>query len=161
VQVVIITAFIIYGIINLKKKDGYSNNFEEQEIGNKSNFVRHFKDKGPFFLGIGVALTNIVNPTFLPSLGYVSIQIQKMGVFSTEISNILLYSLGFGIGNFLWLYLLSSIIHRLKDRFSGNMLVRIRQFAGLTFIAFGGILGWRLFFFTKWAELFKIAIAFI
>lgn len=160
-QIIVIVAFIIYGIINLKKKEKCVENLESVEIESKSKFVKQLKNKGPFFLGIGFALTNMASPAFLPSLGYVSMQVQKLNIFPITFSNTLLYSLGFGFGNFLWLYLLSTTVHKLKDRFSGNFLLRVRQFAGITFIAFGGILGWRLLFFTKWTELFKIAMALI
>jgi len=157
-QTILIIGFLAYGLYSLKSKSQSDKQIEDADIENKNNFVRHFKEKGPFLLGFGLAIANIANPTFLPSIGYVGIQVQKFGLFEVTTFNNFIYSIGFGIGNFVWLYTLSNIVFRLKSKFSDNLIIRVKQFAGITFISFGGILGWRLLFFTKWSEVLRLVI---
>jgi len=85
--------------------------------------------------------------------------VQKFNFYDVTSLNNILYSLGFGIGNFVWLYTLSNIVFKLKEKFSDNFIIRVKQFAGITFISFGGILGWRLLFFTKWADVFRLVVS--
>lgn len=162
-QILIVLGFIVYGYFNLKK----SKNSETGEVSiendtdiAKSSIVSLLKEKGPFFLGVGIALTNIANPTFLPSLAYIGMQVKHFELFPDTSFNNIIFSIGFGLGNFLWLWLLTYVVIRLKDRFSGNFIFRVRQFAGITFISFGGILGWRLLTLTKWSEIIRLAFAF-
>lgn len=70
----------------------------------------------------------------------------------------LLFSLGFGIGNFLWLFTLVKMIIRYKDRISPKLMSKIRQFTGFTFIGFGTILGYK-FFAQKGAEVLRLIFA--
>lgn len=158
-QIVLITAFFAYGFYSLKAKRAECVQIEETDIENCSSFAHHLKENGPFFLGAGLALANLANPTFLPSIGYVAVQVQKFNFYDVTSLNNILYSLGFGIGNFVWLYTLSNIVFKLKEKFSDNFIIRVKQFAGITFISFGGILGWRLLFFTKWADVFRLVVS--
>lgn len=158
-QIILIIAFLTYGIYSLKSNKTNYSNLEEVELENRSPLSRYLKEKGPFFLGIGLALTNLANPTFLPSIAYVAVQVQKFNLYDVNHVNNLLYALGFGIGNFIWLYTLSNIVFRIKDKFSENFIIRVKQFAGITFISFSGILGWRLLFFTKWADVFRLVVS--
>ncbi|MCX8055647.1 MAG: LysE family transporter [Ignavibacteria bacterium] len=158
-QSILIIAFLVYGLYSLKSKPQSERQIEDTDLEERNNFVRHFKEKGPFLLGFGLAIANIANPTFLPSIGYVGVQVQKFTLFEITAFNNLLYSIGFGVGNFVWLYTLSNIVFRLKSKFSDNLIIRVKQFAGITFISFGGILGWRLLFFTKWSEVLRLLIA--
>lgn len=158
-QSILIIAFLVYGLYSLKSKPQSDRQIDNTAFEEKNNFVRHFKEKGPFLLGFALAIANIANPTFLPSIGYVGLQVQKFSFFEITAINNFLYSIGFGVGNFLWLYSLSNIVFRLKSKFSDNLIIRVKQFAGITFISFGGFLGWRLLFFTKWSEVLRLVIA--
>ncbi|HOM04215.1 MAG TPA: LysE family transporter [Candidatus Kapabacteria bacterium] len=158
-QSILIAAFLFYGLYSLKSKPHQEKHIEDADLENQNNFVRHFKEKGPFLLGFALAIANLANPTFLPSIGYVGVQVQKFALYEITTFNNLLYSIGFSIGNFVWLYTLSNIVFRLKNKFSDNLIVRVKQFAGITFISFGGILGWRLLFFTKWSEVLRLVVA--
>lgn len=160
-QIIIIFAFIAFGVRNLKTKKEIEPDADSKiNITSKSKKIQELKAKGPFFLGIAISLTNIANPSFLPSLGYLSMQVHQFGIFESMFWNNIFFSIGFGFGNTLWLYVLASIVIRLKDRYSENLLLRVRQFAGITFIFFGGLLGWRVLMYTKWTEVFGMLFTF-
>jgi Na+-transporting NADH:ubiquinone oxidoreductase subunit NqrE len=86
--------------------------------------------------------------------------VHKVGLFPNMFHENMIFSLGFGVGNFLWLYILSWIVIRHRHKLSENSISRIKQFAGVTFIGFGGFLGYRALVFTNWAQIFKYAFAF-
>ncbi len=159
-QVLVVIGFIFFGIYSLKRAKKYAQQSDINAKLPKSQLIEYLKEKGPFFLGIAIAMTNIANPTFLPSLAYISMQIHQLNIYELGGLNNLMYSIGFGFGNFLWLYLLASMVIKMKNIFSDTFIIRVRQFAGYTYITFGGILGWRLLAYTKWSEILKIAMVF-
>lgn len=156
-QIIIVSGLIFYGIKQIKQRD-------EKELVDDTietpEYLNNLKSKGPFLLGIALALTNIANPTFLPSLAVMSAWVQKLSLFDANSTHFFIFSLGFGLGNFLWLYTLGVIVHKNKHRLSDSSIHKIRQFAGLTFIGFGGWIGVRLIMLTNWANIFKIAFSF-
>ncbi len=156
-QISIICLLLIYGIKQFKQR-----NSPQQDIIIENKTPRYLNDlkyRGPFLLGVALLLTNIANPTFLPSLTIMSAWVSKIGLFYPGTYENLIFSLGFGAGNFLWLYLLGIIVCKNKHRFSDAYLMKIRQFAGLTFIGFGGLIGYRVLIFTNWANIFKFVFA--
>lgn len=161
-QLVVVLGLVFAGSLYLKAK---KRNEEAAKIdknikkGRFDLFVESLKKRGPFLLGIALALTNIANPTFLPSLAITAAWIHKLELFTNAFAENLIFALGFGIGNFIWLYLLVKVITKFKHRFSENIITRIRQFAGITFISFGGIIGYRVVMFTKWPEVLKLVFA--
>lgn len=157
-QVLVVVGFIIFGIYSLKRAKLCAEQNELNARLPKSEYIEYLKEKGPFFLGIAIAMTNIANPTFLPSLTYISMQIHQLSIYEIGGWNNLMYSIGFGFGNFLWLYLLASMVIKLKNIFSDIFIIRVRQFAGYTYICFGSLLGWRLIAFTNWSEIFKLTM---
>lgn len=157
-QITIVAAFIVYGIYSLiiSKKNQES----EKKISKMSKVLDRLSHKGPFFLGVAIALSNLANPTFLPALGYLSLQVAAFKFFEMDFLNKIIYSLGFGLGNFLWLYILANIIALNRHRLSANFQMRLKQFAGITFISFGTLLGYRLFQIIHWQELLRILFVF-
>ncbi len=158
VQIIIVIGFIIYGIDSLRKSKEMNN----QQFADNTEISR-FKSlslKGPFFLGIVVSVSNVANPTFLPSLTYLSIQIQHLTFFDPNLMNKFIYAVGFGFGNFLWLLTLSGIINTHKHRMSNSFQKRIQQFAGITFISFGTLLGYRIFQIIHWQEILRFFLVF-
>lgn len=97
---------------------------------------------------------------FFDSLTIMSAWVQKVGLFPNGLNQNLFFSLGFGIGNFIWLYLLSMIVLKNRHKLSDGSIARIKQFAGATFIGFGGFIGYRVIMFTNWANIFKYAVVF-
>jgi len=157
-QFSVVAGLVIFGIKQFKSRNK-TIEICETEI-KPPHFLQTLKNKGPLFLGISLAFTNLANPTFIPSLTIMSAWVQKIGFFPNELNHNLAFSLGFGIGNFAWLYLLSILILRNRHKLSENSIARIKQFAGVTFIGFGGIIGYRVLMFTNWASVFKFAFAF-
>jgi threonine/homoserine/homoserine lactone efflux protein len=122
--------------------------------------IQKMQHHGPFFLGVGIALTNIANPTFLPSLAYTSMFVQHQHLVEISTAGSLGFSIGFGAGNFGWMYLLLRLIMHFKARFSSEFTLRIQRFAGLTMIGVGTYLGYRVILVTKWAEILRLLFAF-
>ncbi len=160
-QSLIISGLMYYGFLQLKKKKITSLENNHQSNNNYySRFIDNLKSKGTLMLGLALSLTNIANPTFIPTLTVMTTWVHKLELFTINYQANLLFSVGFGIGNFLWLYLLSIIVKSNKHRISDNYIDRIRQFAGLTFIGFGGIIGWRMLTFTNWSQISKLILLF-
>jgi threonine/homoserine/homoserine lactone efflux protein len=161
IQALIVLGIILYGFLQFKeaKKQREIDNIDEIErSGNK--VVELLKSKGAFAIGVAVALTNIASPTFLPSLGYVTMNIQKFGLYEVTYLNNFLLAFGFGLGNFLWLYLIVRIITHYKNKFSESFIGAMHKFAGYTLIGFGTFLGYRVIAFTKWPEIVGMLFAF-
>jgi hypothetical protein len=150
--------FLLFGIINIIKSKKI--NSIEIQSNPKIPFLDRLAQKGPFFFGVAIASSNLANPTFLPSLGYLSIQVESLNYFSFDFITKILYAFGFGFGNFFWLYLMTSILHLNKDRISDIFQKRLQQFAGITFISFGTLLGYKLFQVIHWQDIFRIFLSF-
>ncbi|HRP01554.1 MAG TPA: LysE family transporter [Candidatus Kapabacteria bacterium] len=157
-QISVVSGLIVYGIQQFRERE--KNQLTDEQSLNTPEYLNNLKSKGPFLLGIALALTNIANPTFLPSLAVMSTWVQKMNLFDATAFHFIIFSLGFGIGNFLWLYTLGLIVHKNKHRLSNTSIHKIRQVAGLTFIGFGSWIGLRLVMLTNWANIFKIIFSF-
>lgn len=158
IQAVIVLALIIFGFLNIKnsKESKFSNKVKKQ----KFDFVNKFENKGPFLIGIAIALTNLANPSFFGTLTWLSVNIFALNLIENIFIQKTLFALGFGVGNFLWLMLLMRVVNKYKHRMSEQMMTRVKQFAGISFIGFGTILGARLLMLTKWGELLKYVFAF-
>jgi hypothetical protein len=116
--------------------------------------------KGPFFLGAAVAFTNIANPTFFSSLSFVTLSVQKYHLIELTAASSIMFAIGFGAGNFTWIYLLVKVLARIKHRITDDVILKIRKFAGFTLIGFGTLLGYRVIAFTHWQDNFRFIIAF-
>jgi putative LysE/RhtB family amino acid efflux pump len=159
-QVVIIIAIMAYGYINIKNKDKFSAEVNTEDIGKKSKLAAKLSNKGPFLLGMGVAIANMANPTFIPSLIGVATYMNELSIVEITTLNNLMLSVGFGIGNFLWLYVIMRVLTHYKGRMSDQTLARIHQFAGFSLIGVGTLLGYKVVWFTKWSEIIRLAFAF-
>lgn len=155
-QIIIVLIFIGFGIYNLIQKKEKAKPEELANTKPKISFLDKLSNRGPFFLGIALALSNLVNPSFLPFLGFITIQIAAWNIFPLNIANKIIFALGFGIGNFLWLYTLINIISANKHRMSKNFLQRLRQLTGITFLSFGTYLGYQIFRFLPWREILHV-----
>jgi threonine/homoserine/homoserine lactone efflux protein len=157
-QVLIVLTLLIYGFVSLTtqyKEIDYTN--PDQKFEN--NFLQSLKSRGPLLLGVAIALTNLANPTFIPTLAWITVQVHKYQIIQNSTMSNLIFALGFGLGNFLWIYTLVKVIVKYKERLSDKMLIRIRQFTGVTFIGFGTIMGYRLLTITKWSEIIRFIFA--
>ncbi|MBX3043998.1 MAG: LysE family transporter [Candidatus Kapabacteria bacterium] len=159
-QSIIVAGLIYFGFTQFRANRVSEIEFQENPQVSSSKFIQNLKNKGPLFLGVALALTNLANPTFVPSLTIMSAWVHKIGLFPNSFNENIIFSIGFGLGNFLWLYVLSLIVIRNRHKLSNSSILRIKQFAGVTFIGFGGFIGYRLFMFTNWAQIFKYALIF-
>jgi len=157
-QFSIILAILVFGFITLKSKKKKS--LDEFNEVKGFSFIEYLKSRGPFLLGFAVALANIANPTFLGSLSYISLQLQKWSLIEFTILGKLSYALGFGIGTFLWLAILVKLVVYYYPKLSAEMIVKLKKFAGLTLIGFGTVLGYRVIELTKWPEILRLLFAF-
>ena len=108
-----IAAMLIFGLLQFKTPKFSSTSPDlEKNIGNSplKRIMERLKQGGPFFLGIAIALANIANPTFLPSLAYTCMFVQHSNMIAVSSLDSVLFSLGFGIGNFAWMYLLLRVL---------------------------------------------------
>lgn len=158
-QVIIVLLIFAFGILQIKKKKQIKNH-TEVELPKKFKFLEALPKKGPFFLGVAIALTNIANPGFMPSLTYIAMNAETFGFVQHDILSKFIFAIGFGIGNFIWLYILTRVISHYKSKMSNLALARIHGVAGYTLIGFSTILGWRIVAFTKWGEIVKLVFAF-
>lgn len=156
-QFAVVLAIMIYGFLHLKntKKSIDIENVPQ----NNSKIVNKLSNKGPFFIGIALALANIANPTFLPTLAYVTMNVQGLNLIENNFFSNLFFAIGFGLGNLSWIYLLIKVVNHYKSKMSERFLAKINQFAGLTLIGFGTLLGYRILF-PKLAEIFRFVFAF-
>lgn len=159
IQISVVIVFLGVGIWNLSNTNT-NFDYNNPDTAFNSRFFTLFKKRGPILLGAAIALTNLANPTFIPALALMSMKVHSLQIFENNFVNNFSYAIGFGIGNFLWISFLVKIIVKYKHKLSENMLLRIRQFAGFTFISFGTILGYRVFTITKWAEFVRFIFAF-
>lgn len=157
-QVACVAAMIIYGVLNLRVKRTPLH--VEERPGGMSQVVERIGSKGPFFIGIAISLTNLANPTFLPSLASMSMIMQNNGLVEVHLPDQLLFSLGFGAGMMGWIVLLLRTILRYRSRMSPRFIEALHRFAGITFIGFGTYIGYRAFSVIKWPELLRLAFTF-
>jgi threonine/homoserine/homoserine lactone efflux protein len=159
-QVVCVIGLLVYGIYQIR----YNSDAEIGETEEKPTILQRFfkkiQEKGPFFIGLGIASTNLANPTFLPFLTSFFTAIQKLGLFPITVLNNFIFSVAFGAGNFIWLYTLIRIVNHYKERMSLRLIERLHKFAGFTLLVFSTLLGYRVIVYTKWTELIPGTVAF-
>lgn len=156
VQLLIVIMVISLGVSHIKS----SKKMLGEDRNTNLPFIERLSARGPFFVGIGIALTNIINPTFLPSLGYVALNIQQFGLIESGATSNFFFALGFGAGNLIWLSFLVKSFVSFKSRMSEKFLAKIHRFAGLTLIGFGTFLGYRVLEVVKWSEILRFVFAF-
>ncbi|MGB9852317.1 MAG: LysE family translocator [Candidatus Kapaibacteriota bacterium] len=156
IQLIIVIMVISLGISHLKSSKKIPNNENTPSF----SFIERLSSRGPFFIGVGIALTNVINPTFLPSLGYVALNVQQFGFIEVNAISHVFFAIGFGLGNLLWLILLVKTFVHFKSRMSTEFITKIHKFTGLTLIGFGTFLGYRVLEVVKWSEILRFVFAF-
>jgi len=158
----IILFLIIYGIIELRKSAVLSQKADEKILKKEESALRFLKKfKGPFFIGVAMALVNAVHPTFLPALAAQAVTVQHNGwVTPGRIPEITAFALGFGTGNMAWMYVRLKIVLRFKHHMSQGFMENLRKGVAVMFIVFGAYLGIRVLALTNWQALLA-AVAFV
>jgi len=160
IQLVIVVAMIGFGLVQLRDKHlPIAAEEEKGDDATKKNLMERLKGHGPFFIGVGFAIANLANPTFIPSLAAMSTFIQKLDLFESRMVNDLAFSLGFGAGNMLWLLVVVRLVLHYKERMTPTFITRIQQCTGVTLIGFGTFYGARILYLTKWAQVLSLVMA--
>lgn len=160
-QLTIVVVMIGFGVLQMRERplkpaDQHENG---NGTGRPRNLIEWFKSHGPFFVGVGFAVANLANPTFVPSLAAMTTFIQKLDWFQSTFANDLTFALGFGIGNTLWLFTLARLVIANRSRMTPTFIQRIQQVTGVTLIGFGTFYGLRVILVTKWAEILRFVLA--
>ena len=106
-----------------------------------------------YLMGIFISLTNLANPTFLPSLIAVAGFVHAKGFVDASFAQSAMYALGFGSGAALWLLVVLRTVYTLRAKLSVHVITRLYQFAGWSFILFAAILTYYVVVRTEWSEL--------
>lgn len=157
IQLSIVALMIVFGVIQMRERPSTPDQL--QKARKPSTFVEWVKGHGPFFVGVGFALANLANPTFVPALAGMTTFIQKLGWFPNSFGSSVAFSVGFGLGNFLWLFTLVRLVLAFRHRMTPTFILRIQQVSGVTLIGFGTFYGLRIILLTKWPELLRLVFA--
>ncbi len=161
IQLVIVLVMIVFGWLQMR--DRSANRTTGDRIGTEASpsaIQQWMRNHGPFFVGVGYALANLANPTFIPALSIMTTAVQASGWYTSNAPNNVLFSIAFGLGNMLWLALLSRIVVSQQHRMTPLFVRRIQQLSGLTLIGFGTMFGVRIIATTKWPELLRLLFSF-
>ncbi len=157
IQLGIVAIMIVFGVIQMRERPVPKDHSEAPV--KPSSFVEWVKGHGPFFVGVGFALANLANPTFVPALAGMTTFIQKLEWFENDMLNNMAFSIGFGLGNFLWLFTLVRLVLAYRHRMTPTFILRIQQVSGATLIGFGTFYGLRVILLTKWPEILRLVFA--
>ena len=157
IQLLIVLVMIAFGWFQMREKPVEKVN--EEEPPKPSSFIEWVKGHGPFFVGVGFAIANLANPTFVPALAGMATFIQKLGWFDNGFINNMAFALGFGLGNMFWLFTLTRIVIVNRHRMTSTFIKRIQQVSGVTLIGFGTFYGLRIIAVTKWADVLRLIFA--
>ena len=110
-------------------------------------------DVSPALSGVLLALTNLANPLFLPSLIFVMSLLQVRGWVGYTVGDHIMYALGFGGGAALWYVLLLRTMTHLRAQFSPTVLPMLARVAGGVLLLCAGLLTYTVVMTTAWSRL--------
>jgi len=107
----------------------------------------------PALLGVLLALAALANPTFLPTVLFLTGVVQARGWVGHDVGAPVVYALGFGTGSALWFVLLLRTLTPLRARLSPQVLPRVSRVAGGAMLLCAGLLTYHLVTATPWTRL--------
>jgi len=152
-QLLIVCVMIVFGYIQMREKPVQRDPEAEEQASKPSNLIEWIKGHGPFFVGVGFAVANLANPTFVPALAAMATFVQQLRIFDNIFANNMLFALGFGLGNMFWLFTLVRLVIANRDKLTPTLIKRIQQVSGVTLIGFGAFYGIRIITLTDWSSL--------
>jgi threonine/homoserine/homoserine lactone efflux protein len=158
IQFLIVIAVISFGIYNLKSGDEGKEIDNNIEFTHKNKFINYLIHKGPFLIGFGIASANIFNPTYMPSLAFITSMVHNAGLINNSVLINILFSVGIGAGNTIWLVLLNKLLIVNQAKISAGLIVYIYRFAGITLIIVGCILAYKIVIMTRWKDILTLII---
>lgn len=139
IKILIILGMILYSLSMFRKTDVKSNS-EGQEFKQKNTL------HSSMLTGGFIALSNAVNPTFLPALiASVAIVTNSVTVFSQSSYSYLCFAIGFGLGTFLWFYIVTMLVVRHHAKFSPSVMGAMKSFTGGVILLFALYLAWQTY----------------
>lgn len=151
VACILILIFLGYRYFHATAEDLAESNEEEKEQEEKA---RKYGAKSGLMVGVFMALMNLANPSFLPTMIGVAGFLHAEGILSTSPIVNGLYAIGFGVGVFLWFLLLLRIVIHMSARLPLTYFNYVFRFAGGAFFLFALIIAVRVAFSTDWVGLF-------
>lgn len=138
-QTVMIAALLGYGVhLFLRRtptlKRDANGGFDTGRLGARA------RNRTPFLLGMGLNISNIFSPTFLAALAIVATQAHAFGVRAGNTSDAVLYAIGFGIGNTLYMQIGMKLVEKYTSRLQPRHLLGVQKITGIAFAAIGGLL---------------------
>jgi threonine/homoserine/homoserine lactone efflux protein len=110
-------------------------------------------DVSPALRGVLLALTNLANPLFLPSMIFVISLLQVRGWVGHAVGDHVMYALGFGGGAALWYVLLLRTVTHLRAQFSLTVMPALARVAGGVLLLCAGLLTYTVMRTTAWSRL--------
>jgi putative LysE/RhtB family amino acid efflux pump len=110
-------------------------------------------DVSPALSGVLLALTNLANPMFLPSLIFVMSLLQVRGWVGHAVGDHIMYALGFGGGAALWYVLLLRTVTHLRAQFSPTVIPMLARVAAGVLLLCAGLLTYTVVTTTAWSRL--------
>ncbi|TAE32135.1 MAG: hypothetical protein EAZ92_01885 [Candidatus Kapaibacterium sp.] len=172
-QVACILGLILYGIISLRANLKQSNNAPPKNSATDIDadddaptlpaFMRTLAKHGPFFLGVALALTHLVNPTFVPLMTSVSYVAGHYGFLQEgAIEQHICFALGYAGGVLSWLTTLVVVSLRYRHIFSDASMRNINRLVGMTMIGVGTYWGFQRFeiILLTLRDILKLGLAF-
>ncbi len=110
-------------------------------------------DVSPALSGVLLALTNLANPMFLPSLIFVMSLLQVRRWVGHAVGDHSMYALGFGGGAALWYVLLLRTVSHFRAQFSPTVIPMLARVAGGVLLLCAGLLTYTVVMTTAWSRL--------
>mgnify|MGYP006285811353 FL=1 len=109
------------------------------------NVESHLRTNKPLFIGAATAVSNGINPTFIPSLMAIITSVHtQFPDISSSIVNRVVFAAGFGAGTFAWISIITAVAVRHHGLLSAETLRAIRRGGGVVFVVFGLWLLWKI-----------------
>lgn len=157
-QLTIVGAMIAFGIIQFRSPDPRSAEHPVDDA-TPSGWLAGIRSHGPFFVGVGFAIANLANPTFVPALAALGTFMQQSGAYEPTITNAVIFSVAFGVGQALWLLTLVRLLLRHQERLTPTFVQRLQQAAGIVLIMFGTAYALRILMRAEWSTMLRSAVA--
>lgn len=142
-QLLVVVGMLAFGIIQFREQP-IDPNAPNGSPESSTSLLSRLSSRGPFLVGVGFALANLANPTFIPALVAVTAFIQQLDLFASTLSTAMVFSLGFGIGNTAWLLTLVRLVMAFRRKMTPEFVHRLQQISGLALIVFAAITGYRV-----------------
>ena len=145
-----ILLFLGYRYFHVTARDLAETAEEEEQ---QESTARRYGATSGLMLGVFMAVMNLANPSFLPTMIAVAGALHAESILTTEPLSTAGYAVGFGLGVFLWFLLLLRIVVYMRRRLPVAYFRYIFRFSGGAFFIFALIIGIRVVIATDWSAL--------